>query len=430
MFNLNTNIVINSNQEVFIFQLSNDGEIIYTIYDSSLTLFDSNLLHEKNIIKYSILIDENDIIHLVALVNTGELNYFKYIEEKWIKATIAKFDTKSNMYNQIEILMIKNKIHIIYNYSNFINSNIWTIQHVIYGDEERHNAIRYISKRTPDLFVVDVDNQGTIHLLYRSNPNNPQIHHIFYSHYTKAWSSLSKQISSDNCNNLLPFLLIDSQNNLHGIWVEVMNDKYKLKYLKMKSSGKEKYIWKDISFPYIQLSDYPPIIIEEDNKLKLIYLSNNTIQFLYSLDHGESWVKGENSENPTKNIMLIRVKSNINRINKINYIYSNISDSPILYFLDLLPYKKDFDTTDSILPETIIPSETKDNEPNLEATETSISIYDELYNKIESILDNHNNTQSILNQILDNQENIIDKINNIQKSIDIKKDSFINKLFN
>lgn len=428
MFELNTNIIINTSEEIFIFQLSTEGEIIYTVYDSSLIALSSNSLHDKKVLKYAALIDENHIIHLVALISTGELNYYKYTDQNWSKVAMAKFDMKSNLYNQIEILMVKNKLHILYNYSNLINSNIWTIQHVVYGSEEKHNAIRYISKKIPDPFIVDVDSQGTIHLLYRNNINNPQVYHIFYSPYTKSWSTLSKQISSDNSSNLLPFLFIDSQDNLHALWLEELDGRYQIKYLRMSSSGKEKYLWKDTKLPYIQLSKYPPIIFEENSKLKLIFLSNDTIGFLYSYDYGNSWLKGTNNESLNQNIILTKANSNIN---KINYIYCNTFDNPKLFFLDSFSYKEPIKNYQNLSIES------EDKEAVLDPIETKLDNISELDDKLngleyklKDILDNFSSMEYILTQILDNQEILNHKIDNMQNSINLKNRSFFYRLFN
>lgn len=147
MFNPNVNFILNSNNQIFKFELTDDKKIIYTIYDFLLTPLESSTLNDANILKYAVLIDENECIHLAVLLSTGELNYHKYESNMWSKATIAKFDLRSNLYNQIELLMINKKLNVLFNYSNLINSNIWTIQHVIYGTNEKHNAIRYITKK-------------------------------------------------------------------------------------------------------------------------------------------------------------------------------------------------------------------------------------------------------------------------------------------
>ncbi len=427
MFNSNINIVFNSDKEVFLFKLSNEGEIIYDIYDSSLNLMSSKSLQDKNIIKYTVIIDENNVLHLIALIGTGELNYYKYIDQQWSKGTIAKFDLKSNIYNQIEILMINDKLHIIYNYSHLINSNIWTIQHVIYDKEkkERHNAVRYISKRIPDPFMIDVDNQGTIHLLYRTYlNNNSQIYHVFYSPYTKSWSSLSKQLSSDNINNVFPFLFIDSKDNLHGLWIEELVNNIGIKYLKMSSSGKEKYIWKEVQLPYISSQMSPPIIFEENKELKLLYLTNDSIQSLYSQDQGSSWIKGEEIKTPLKNISMIKVRSNILTSNyKIKHCYCNLSSNIEFYFLDLYQSKKPKEIHNEEPPEY---NEELSSEPPVPQS----NILKDLDIKLSEILDNNNSLKTNINKILNNQVNIENKLDNIQKSINTQKKSFFERFFN
>lgn len=428
MFETNISIILKSNKEIFLFKLSNDGEIIYDIYDSSLRLLNSKNLSDKNVLRYSIIIDENDILHLVALTGSGELNYYKYMEEEWSKSTIAKFDLKSNIYNQIEILLIKNKLHIIYNYSHLINSNIWTIQHVVYDKEsnERHNAIRYISKRIPDPFAIDVDSQGTIHLVYRTYINNSsQIHHVFYSPYTKAWSPLSKQLSSENINNISPFIFIDSQDNLHVLWLEEVKDNLSMKYLRMSSSGKEKYIWKEIPLPHISIPMYPPIIFEENNELKLLYLSNNIIQSLLSSNYGITWFRGEEINTSLEDISIVKVKLNIStQNNKINSSYCSISNRLKFYHLGLYPFEEpaDIHSADSI--------ETKQEELLDNDSDLKLDLLNDIYIKLEEILDNQISLDGTLSEILNNQINMGNKLDFVQKSINSNKKSFFERFFN
>lgn len=421
MFEPNTNVIINSNKEVFIFQLTKDGEVTYHIYDHSLTLLNSNILYDKNILKYSALIDEENTIHLIALINTGELNYYKYTEDRWAKGTIAKFDLKSNIYNQIEILMIKNKIHILYNYSNLINSNIWTIQHIIYNNniEEKHNAIRYISKKAPYPFIIDGDSQGTIHLLYRNNLKDPQVYHSFYSPYTKSWSSLAKQISLDN--SLMPFLFIDSQNNLHGLWLEEQNEIYQLRYLKMSSSGKEKYIWKEIYLPYISISKYPPIIFEEKGKLKLLFSSKDSIRYFYSNDYGNSWSLSQEYMNKTPNTFMVKTNSNLLfQGSKVSSSYYELSTNSNFYFLDLFSNDKslEFEIQHSI------------QENTLETVDIVSKILSDINIKLDEILENNVSIKSNLAQLNKEQEYTNKALEHIQLSLNSNKKSFIDKFFN
>lgn len=427
MFEPNKQLAINSKKEIFVFQLTQNGEIKYDIYNSSLIFIGSDNLYQKNILKYTILIDENDSIHLIALLNTGDLNYYKYDDKKWVMGTISKFDLKSNIYNQFEILIINNKLHFIYNYSNLINSNIWTIQHVILGceTEEVHNVTRYIAKKVPEPFIVDADSQGNIHLLYSTNlSNNSQIYYSFYSPYTKVWSTLPKQISLNNANNLFPFLLVDLEDNLHSLWVEEENN-YQLKYLRMSSKGKEKYIWKEIKLPYILISQYPIIIFEQDKTLNLYYISYNTLQSLISTDYGNSWINSKISNAINENISIVKVTSNLLSIaNKIKFANCNLNDSPKLYFFDNYLLNSSLSTKSEYL------FESNDNESTGAITENNIELKNELHNKIELLLDFNNNLESIITKILSNQKNIEHKLDNIQDTLNQQKQSFFSRIFN
>src|SRR5690606_33073095 len=126
--------------------------------------------------------------------------------------------------------MIKNQIHIIYNFSNLISSNLWNLQHVIYENQERYNVIQYVAPKKPSYFVTDVDSQGTIYLLYSAIANNKsQIYYIFYNPFTNTWSSKPKLISLDKSNNHYPFLFIDSRDNIHSLWLEELRGRYFIK---------------------------------------------------------------------------------------------------------------------------------------------------------------------------------------------------------
>lgn len=202
MFKLDTNILINSNGIGFIFTLTESRDIFYTVVNSSFTTLSSNTLVKGEALKYAIIMDSKDILHLITLLRNGDLVYYRYDDDKWSHKIIGNFDIRSNHYNQIEITMIKNQIHIIYNFSNLISSNLWNLQHVIYENQERYNVIQYVAPKKPSYFVTDVDSQGTIYLLYSAIANNKsQIYYIFYNPFTNTWSSKPKLISLDKSNN-------------------------------------------------------------------------------------------------------------------------------------------------------------------------------------------------------------------------------------
>lgn len=445
MFKDNTNVILNSNKDVFLFKLSKDKKITYDMYNPFLYLVSSEVLSDKSVFMYSVVIDKEDNIHLVALMNSGEVTYYKYSEGKWINGKIAKFDLSSNIYNQMELFMINNKLHLIYNYSSLINSNVWTIQHVVYSNkiEAKYNAVRYISKKNPDPFIVDVDKVGTIHLIYKTNMNNSQIFHNFYSPFTNRWTSQVKQLSQQNSNSTSPYLFIDTKDNLHSLWVEEINGKFNTKYSKMNSSGKEKYKWKHISLPYISKLNSRPIIFEENNILKLVFISNNQLTLLTSSNYGNSWLGEKESAFHIKDTILVKFNSNILKDkNKITYGYSSIATNLKFYFLDIY---KDIElpqtTTDNQVKSKEVPTDCEYNEVKEEIStdnnEDIVSVIssdipnmiEELNIQINNIIFTQNSIELILNNILINQKNLENKITNIEDIINSSNKSFFQKLF-
>lgn len=427
MFELNTSIIIDSEIKTFVFKLDKE-EIKYDIFDHSFNLLNSISLPDKGVKLYSVFIDLDNTIHLVALLSTGELNYYKYIDEQWSKGTIANFDLKANIYNQIKIFTVKDKLHLIYNYSNLINSHIWTLQHVVYDKTSggKHNIIRYISKRAPDPFFVDIDRLGTIHLFYKTDLSSiSQVHHTFYSPYTNNWISSPKQISSDGINNLDFYLFIDSSNNLHGLLLEELNNRCKIKYLRMSSKGKEKYIWKEISLPYIFISNYPPIIFQEDNNLKLLYLSDNKIKYITSIDYGITWSIENIVDSLDDSPSIVEVSSNLlSKKHKINHSYFNSSNNPKLNSLNI------FSNTTFLLEEISSEVINEEVEPEiLEEVKIDPNILNDLNNKIDQLILNYETYESFISIMVSNQVNLENILNNIQISLDENNQSFLSKLF-
>lgn len=439
MLKYNANVAINSNKSLFVFELSKDKEIIFHMYDSSLNHLRSEVLNDQDVFKYSAIIDENDDLHVVALMNSGELSYYKYVESRWTSAKIGKFDLSSNIYNQMEIFMINNKLHIIYNYSNLINSNIWTIQHVIYDNrvEARHNAVRYISKKNPDPFVADVDKVGTIHLTYATSINNPQIFYSFYSPFTKGWASQAKQLSEKNSSCMHPYLFIDTKDNLHCLWIQELNGKSSVKYFKMSLNGKEKYIWKQISLPYIHVSNSLPILLEENNILKLIFTSDKYLDFLSSSDYGNSWFNEKASHMFTKNMSIIKVESNLSQDkNKITHAYFTLEPDLKFYLLDVY---KDIETLDTIAdtPEDCQNEEINEeinmdiNKDIIDSISPNISdVIEGLNIQIDNIIINQKYIESILTNILNNQEDIESKLDMLEDIINSINRPFFQRIFN
>lgn len=437
MFKSSKYILIDSEENLYIFELTLEGKICYKKFNSSLSLLETNSLSEDLALNYSVNIDGNNVIHLVALINTGELHYYKYTSGQWYKNTIAKFNLKSNIYNQIETLIINDKLHLIYNYSNLINSNIWTIQHIVYDNkrEEQYNAVRYISKKTPEPFIVDADNLGNIHVLYLNYINNyAQVYHSFYSPYGKVWNPHPKLLSSDSVNNLFPYLFIDSNNNIHCLWVEDLKYKLNLRMMKMNSSGKEKYTWKEISLPHIFLSSGYPFIFELDNKLKLAFVSKDKILSLESRDHGNSWVKTRDEFDLKDTVKIVKSRlSPLNYPDKVNLLYFDEGDDGGIYFLNRFFSSNSFSSLETLgINEDAhdqIPSDYSDEEIYSEPIEVIPSYILEIKEKLDEVLNQQTTLNEKLEKIITNQKDIKNKLDIFEALLAENTKSFWARLF-
>lgn len=234
---------------------------------------------------------KDDTIHLIYLQRNGNLNYVIFGDGEKKESIVGSFDTKSNTYSQISVLVIKGNINLFYSYSNVINSNIYTLHHVVITskNEEKHTIIRYISKKKNLSFTVDSDSNGNIHLLY--NTVSESYSYIFYTYfnpYKKSWLTTPIKLSNSDRNNEYPFIYVDTKDNIHGICWEISFNGYTLKYYRMSSFGKEMYKWNEINIPNITQKEKPLSNIHE---LDNVILIDCNIYTLISEDYGITWAK-------------------------------------------------------------------------------------------------------------------------------------------
>lgn len=251
-------------------------------------------LVDEGVLIYAYELVDFYTVHLVYLLKGGEFIYSIYKDNSWTKALIGKFDTLSNYYAQLEILLINNKLHIFYSFANYINSNIFTLHHVIYNNkiDQGNNIIRYISKKSRDSFNTKKDSNGNIHLLYNTIVGNfSSINYTHYNPFSNRWLANPIKLSKDGTLSESPHIFVDSKDNVHSFWWEKTSKGYDLKYNRMSSIGKEKFKWVEIKIPRIISESTFTNVIENDDSLKLIYddYNNGLTKFIISKDFGITW---------------------------------------------------------------------------------------------------------------------------------------------
>ena len=147
----------------FILFKDDEKKLILNIYKEN-----SQITVDKNILDFSAAIDENNKLHLIYLQENGDLVYCVYSEDGWQKNLIGKLDVQSNIYRYLTLLIHKNTINIFYAFSNIINLNLWTIEHIL---KSKDNSKKYVvanifSEKIIDPFYIDSDEFGNIYLVY------------------------------------------------------------------------------------------------------------------------------------------------------------------------------------------------------------------------------------------------------------------------
>ncbi|WFA09653.1 hypothetical protein [Tissierella sp. Yu-01] len=338
----------------------------------------------NNVSIYDYAIDLDNSIHLVYLQNSGILNYKIKNGEKTTEAMIGKFDTKSNLYNQISILIIKGKINLIYSFTNVVNSNIVTLHHVVISNntQDRYNIIRYVSKKDYLSYVVDNDSNGNIHLFYNTVTDNfSYIYYTYFNPYKNQWLNNPIKLSSAENHCEYPSILVDHKDIIHGIWWERRTNGYILKYKRMSTFGSDMYKWLDINIPtVIQNVPYSKIYNKNGN----IYIECSE-RLLISYDSGIHWTK-EVKENDSNIPLNANNHSNLESYNTQNN-----------------------ENTDDIIENNYAPIEFHNN-------------------KIEQILFNQEEIILLLKNVLDEQHLLESRISKIEELIKSQRGGF-KKLF-
>lgn len=280
------------------FLLDNENKLKYAMSK----IHEESYLLDENVMIFGYTYGKDDSTHLVYLQKNGTLNYVLFKDGKINESLIGNFDTRYNSYNQIEILMIKDRINIFYSYSNVINANIYTIHHVIINgkDQEKYNIIRYVSKKKEKSFSVSNDSSGNIHLLY--NTVSESFSHIYYTYfnpYKNQWLNSPTKLSSLDAISKNQTIMVDSKENIHCIFWDLKNESYSLRIKRMAQVGKDVYKWLDIKTPRV-IEDSPMISISEKNHI--IYIETDNF-ILLSEDYGLTYVEGSLFEenNPAQN---------------------------------------------------------------------------------------------------------------------------------
>ena len=325
---INEHIIIrNSSNKSFVFYRNDENKLI----------FQEEKVDERDIIDFSMAIDKDDKIHLIYLLGNGELMYGIYVDGIWKKNLVLKLNTKSNIYKYLNLLIHEDHINIFYAFSNLINTNLWTIEHIFKDVMQwrKKTVVNIYTEKKFKPFFMDNDKLGNISLIYRAQEYTAE--HIYYLNYNifiKEWSKNSAKISYSEADNIYPYLFIDRKDNIHVLWYSLDKDQHYITYKRLSQTGRNKYHWVEVQIPKIPCANYYPIISQKEDKLNIICIAEDEMTSLSSKNYGLNW----NLENKIlvkdQKFHLIKYISNpsTNDDGKKNHFYGDINENGHFYY--------------------------------------------------------------------------------------------------
>ena len=389
-------------KQSFVFFKDNNENLIF----DKVNVENNSTVIDKDVLDFSAAIDENNRLHLIYIHKKGDLIYGIYSDKSWQKRTIGKFDIQSNTYKHLTLFVHNNIVNIFYVSANLINLNLWTIEHIVKQKNkwQKHIVANIFSEKAVDPFFIDRDEFGNIHLVYSGKEyNNYNIYYLFYNIFTKRWATTPTQISSSLSNNTLPYLFVDSHNNIHILWYSSNNRDYFLNYKRYSSIGDSRYQWKEIKLPKILGYNYPALMFEKYNNLNIVYISQEEIFNLVSKDYGINWFldnKRHMEQDPVYLIKYYNLTLN-RRENKLNHYYGNIDNGSISFYFD--------DFHEDLLDKNLITEADLDKEKR----------------ELEDLKDTLLDLQKQLSAIKEDMESIKNKLQDIEEKA-LSKKSFLN----
>lgn len=424
IFNMDNYIIKNSTGEILKFYLDKNNRINYNIYNSNFMLIDQFLFSDDIVSDFSLDIDNKDRVHLIYTTKEGTLYYSLYSNSKWAKKTLTKFDTRSNSYSNLKMKINKGNVHILYSFSNLINPNVWTIQHLIghKGDWEKINVISFTSGKHTPTFSFDFDKFDNIHMIYNSVTENiGNIYYTFFNNAARIWNHVPKLLSEHQNNSSNPHLLVDKIDNIHALWIINKNNSFELKYKHLNQIGSSKNIWKEEVLPLSIQEHIYPIIYEEKDCLKIYITNKKRILSLVSNDYGSSWniddtisIPSEIKIQNAKYLTNFPVEKNTQKTFQVLYYFN---DNQILLKQDLLDYIYRYSSLNSDVNNSV-PSETSnsiDTSEKIDVDSYTQITKEEEFEQIKKYFDDLI-SRSALVDALSNISNNIKNIENINKN--------------
>ena len=233
----------------------------------------------ENVVDYSIAIDgERKLIHLVAILLSGDLKYCIYKDNQWDWRYLSKYDSKTYRFKNLMLFITNQNIHILMAISNVAHPNLWILKHHYWDQKNWTNkkVCHIFTEKYDTPFQADMDQQENIHIVFRSLIH--QKYQIFYCKHSSLYRIWNQpiNISTSKTNHSHPFVFCDNQNKVHIAWCGFDKNDLAIYYLSNRKFDFLKNNWGDpLKLTQEGMNGIQPIIYQVDQNLKILWKKNN-----------------------------------------------------------------------------------------------------------------------------------------------------------
>lgn len=232
--------------------------------------------------------DDEGKLNLIYQNSEGELVLLILSERGWHKKVLYSYPDKNTHLDNFTLL-IKNKVvHLFYTLSSISKPREMLLIHQKWDKNWSGKNIALI--KGPLLFPfyeVFLEDERNVHLLYTTfEKNKTQLYYLFYTQ--DSWSP--KFLISESEKIFSPAISVDSQKNIHTLWIEedIIQE---IKYKKKTPGSWPKGNWTAATTLAYSTEIKNLHLSVIDNNLWGSYIQKDSLFATISSDSGNSWSK-------------------------------------------------------------------------------------------------------------------------------------------
>jgi len=181
---------------------------------------------------FSVTIDRNDKIYLLAYTLTKQLIYYEWDGSQWYQRLLYRITSRFENISRLLVLSTLSHIHLFYYIESSLKRAQESFVHAILeeGRWKSDVIMNFLTDQTVMPEMICSDYKGNLHCVYtKALRNRTQCYFIKYDNEHKIWTKPTLLFQrSGKCSGFNGFA--DPSNVLHMVWTEEIKEKYYLNY--------------------------------------------------------------------------------------------------------------------------------------------------------------------------------------------------------